>query len=136
MSVEIAKSLFRKLGTEGVPLSPECFRSIKASYFRIALEAVEQYYYDATVNGLSFDRHAEEGSVDLFAQSVMGAAESYLSSPMETPFIPNWNRVQSAIPDIGQRMQAAVAAPTNLDFSSGPSRGSDQASGRARVSCR
>ena len=37
MSVEIAKSLFRKLATEGVELSPECFRSIKASYFRIAL---------------------------------------------------------------------------------------------------
>ena len=35
MSEEIARSLFRKLATEGITLSPECFRSIKASYFRI-----------------------------------------------------------------------------------------------------
>jgi len=113
MSVEIAKSLFRKLATEGVVLSPECFRSIKASYFRIALESIEQYYYDARINGLSFDRHAEEGSVDLFSQSIVTAGESFLANPMEAPFIPNWNRVQSAIPDFTRQMQAAVAADAN-----------------------
>lgn len=108
MSVEIAKSLFRKLATEGIPLSPECFRSIKASYFRIALDCVEQYYYDAKINGMHFDRHAEEGSVDLFAQSIMKAGESFLANPMAAPFIPNWNRVHSAIPDIGEQMREAV----------------------------
>ena len=110
MSVEIAKSLFRKLATEGIPLSPECFRSIKASYFRIALETIEQYYYDAKINGLNFDRHSEEGSVDLFAQGIMKAGESFLANPMEAPFIPNWNRVHSAIPDFGEQIRAAVAA--------------------------
>ena len=109
MSVEIAKSLFRKLATEGVELSPECFRSIKASYFRIALECTEQYYYDAKINGMEFDRHAEEGSVDLFAQSIMKAGESFLANPMAAPFIPNWNRVHSAIPDISEQMRDAVA---------------------------
>jgi hypothetical protein len=29
---------------------------------------------------------------------------------MELPFIPNWNRVLSAIPNLGEQMQAAVAA--------------------------
>ncbi len=110
MSVEIAKSLFRKLATEGIPLSPECFRSIKASYFRIALESIEQYYYDAKINGLNFDRHMEEGSVDLFAQGIMNAGESFLANPMEAPFIPNWNRVHSAIPDFGEQIRTAVAA--------------------------
>jgi glucosyl-3-phosphoglycerate synthase len=109
MSVEIAKSLFRKLATEGIPLAPQCFRSIKAAYFRIALECVEQYYFDATINGLSFDRHTEEGSVDLFAQSIMTAGESFLANPMEAPFIPNWNRVHSAIPDVGEQLRRAVA---------------------------
>jgi glucosyl-3-phosphoglycerate synthase len=109
MSVEIAKSLFRKLATEGIPLAPQCFRSIKAAYFRIALECVEQYYFDATINGLSFDRHTEEGSVDLFAQSIMTAGESFLAAPMETPFIPNWNRVHSAIPDVREQLRRAVA---------------------------
>ncbi len=108
MSVEIAKSLFRKLATEGVSLSIEDIRSIKATYFRIALDCIEQYYYDAMINGLAFDRHQEEGSVDLFTESVMKAGESFLANPMEAPFIPNWNRVLSAIPDFGEQMRAAV----------------------------
>ena len=110
MSVEIAKSLFRKLATEGVSLSIEDIRSIKATYFRIALDSIEQYYYDAMINGLAFDRHKEEGSVDLFTESVMKAGESFLANPMEATFIPNWNRVLSAIPDFGEQMRAAVAA--------------------------
>ena len=113
MSEEIAKSLFRKLATEGVSLSPEDFRSIKASYFRIALECIEQYFYDAKINGLEFDRHSEEGSVDLFAQSIMQAGESFLANPMETPFIANWNRVHSAIPDFAEQIKSAVAADNN-----------------------
>ncbi len=110
MSVEIAKSLFRKLATEGISLSIEDIRSIKATYFRIALDCIEQYYYDARINGLAFDRHQEEGSIDLFTESVMKAGESFLANPMEAPFIPNWNRVLSAIPDFGEQMRQAVAA--------------------------
>jgi glucosyl-3-phosphoglycerate synthase len=110
MSVEIAKSLYRKLATEGVILSSEDFRSIKAAYYRIALDSTEKYFYDAKINGLEYDRHAEEGSIELFAQSVMSAGEIYLSNPMESPFIPNWNRVHDAFPDICQQMLQAVAA--------------------------
>lgn len=110
MSQEIAKSLFRKLATEGVSLSMESIRTIKASYYRIALDCIEQYYYDAKLNGLDFDRHAEEGSVDIFAQSIMNAGENFLANPMELPFISNWNRVYSAIPDIDDQLLAAVAA--------------------------
>jgi glucosyl-3-phosphoglycerate synthase len=57
---------------------------------------------------MDFDRHAEEGSVDLFAQSIMKAGESFLANPMAAPFIPNWNRVHSAIPDISEQMRDAV----------------------------
>ena len=89
MSVEIAKSLYRKLATEGIPLSIEDIRAVKAAYFRIALDCIEQYYYDARINGLEFDRHAEEGSVDIFTQSIMTAGEVFLDNPMELPFIPN-----------------------------------------------
>ncbi len=110
MSIEIAKSLYRKLATEGVTLSGEDFRSIKAAYYRIALDSTEQYFYDAKINGLQYDRHIEESSIELFAQSVMSAGEMFLSSPMESPFIPNWNRVHDAFPDICQRLLQAVAA--------------------------
>ena len=110
MSVEIAKSLYRKLATEGITLSSEDFRSIKAAYYRIALDSTEQYFYDAKINGLQYDRHIEEGSIELFAQSVMSAGETFLSNPMESPFIPNWNRVHDAFPNICQQLLQAVAA--------------------------
>jgi glucosyl-3-phosphoglycerate synthase len=110
MSIEIAKSLYRKLATEGVTLSAEDFRTIKAAYYRIALDSTEQYFYDARINGLHYDRHREEGSVEVFAQSVMAAGETYLANPMESPFIPNWNRVHDAFPDICQQLLNAVQA--------------------------
>jgi glucosyl-3-phosphoglycerate synthase len=110
MSVEITKSLYRKLATEGVSLSIQEIRTIKASYFRIALECIEQYYYDAMINDLDFDRHGEESAVDIFTQSIMTAGEVFIDNPMELPFIPNWNRVFSAIPDFSTQMLEAVAA--------------------------
>lgn len=108
MSVEIAKSFFRKIATEGFTLSVEDIRSIKACYFRTALDFVEQYYYDAKINGLEYHRHSEEGSIELFAQCIMTAGESFLENPMETPFIPNWNRILSAIPDFSEQLKDAV----------------------------
>jgi glucosyl-3-phosphoglycerate synthase len=110
MSVEIAKSLYRKLATEGVTLSGEDFRSIKAAYYRMALDSTEQYFYDAKINGLGYDRHREECSIEVFAQGIMTAGHTFLSNPMESPFIPNWNRVHDAVPDICQQMLKAVAA--------------------------
>jgi len=110
MSKEIAKSVYRKLATEGVDFSMGFFRTVKACYYRIALDCIEQYYFDAQINDLEFDRHGEEQCVEVFAQSVITAAESFVNNPMEAPFIPNWNRVLSAIPDIGERLVDSVAA--------------------------
>ncbi|MGD8514952.1 MAG: hypothetical protein PVF52_05000 [Granulosicoccaceae bacterium] len=113
MAREIAKSLFRKLATEGIRFSREDFRTIKAAYFRIALDCSEQYYYDAIINGLAYDRHSEECSIELFSQSIMHAGESFLDNPEEAPFIPNWNRIFSAIPDFNAQLLAAVSADNN-----------------------
>ena len=38
----------------------------------------------------------------------MKAGEAFLDNPMETPFIPSWNRVISAKPDILERLHEAV----------------------------
>ena len=110
MSIDIAKALFRKLATKGTVFSPEHFRSIKATYYRIALDFVETYRNDALMNGLQFDIHQEEASVEMFARNIMTAGQVFLENPMETPFIPSWNRVQSALPDIFQRLYDAVEA--------------------------
>lgn len=110
MSADIAKVLFRKLATQGHVLSAETFRTIKATYYRLALDFVDAYYHDAVINGLDFDRHKEERAIETFAQSVMRAGEAFLHNPMETPFIPAWSRVESAIPGFMDRLHSAVEA--------------------------
>ncbi len=108
MSTDISKAMFRKLASAGVVFSMETFRTVKATYFRIALDFIEQYYNDALMNGLKLDRHVEEQAVELFAKSIMWAGERFLDNPMETPFIPSWNRVISAVPDFYYRLYKAV----------------------------
>jgi glucosyl-3-phosphoglycerate synthase len=108
MSIDISKALFRKLATHGKTFNTETFRSIKATYYRIALDFIESYHNDAVMNGLTLDIHAEEKAVELFAQNIMKAGEAFLDKPMETPFIPSWNRVISAKPDILERLYEAV----------------------------
>ncbi len=108
MSTDISKAIFRKLATKGHIFSAGTFRSIKATYFRIALDFIKTYYDDAAINGLILDRHAEEKAVELFSRSIMRAGESFLDNPMETPFIPSWNRIISAKPDFIERLYDAV----------------------------
>ena len=108
MSVDISKALFRKLATQGKTFKSETFRSIKATYFRIALDLIETYHNDAMMNGLKLDIHSEEKAVEMFARNIMKAGQSFLENPMETPFIPSWNRVNSAMPDVFPRLLEAV----------------------------
>lgn len=108
MCTDIAKAIFRKLATQGVIFTQETFRTIKATYYRIALDFIETYYNDAVMNGLTVDRHEEEVAVELFAENIIAAGKSFLENPMETPFIPSWNRVISAVPDILDRLYDAV----------------------------
>lgn len=110
MSIDITKALFRKLATYGVTFNTETFRSIKASYYRIALDFVETYHNDAIMNGLTLDVHAEEKAVEMFAQNIMTAGQRFLDAPMERPFIPSWNRVLSAMPNVYDRLVEAVEA--------------------------
>jgi glucosyl-3-phosphoglycerate synthase len=108
MSSDIAKALYRKLAINGIVFTPEIFRTIKASYYRAALDLVDHYHNDAVLNGLTLDRHREEATVELFAQAIVRAGERFLSNPMETPFMPSWSRVESAVPGIFERMLEAV----------------------------
>ncbi|MFC4260212.1 glycosyl transferase [Marinobacter lacisalsi] len=108
MSMDICKALFRKLATNGEVLSTEEFRTIKATYYRIALDFIETYQADALINGLTIDRHSEEQAVEMFARNVMEAGNYFLDNPMDAPFIPSWSRVVSALPDLMSEMAEAV----------------------------
>ncbi|MCV2402149.1 glycosyl transferase [Marinomonas sp. C2222] len=108
MSIDITKAIFRKLATNGTVLNQETFRTVKATYYRVALDFIETYRNDAEINGLKLDTHSEEQAVELFASNIMKAGNQFLEKPMETPFIPSWKRVTSAFPDVMSQLAEAV----------------------------
>ncbi|AZQ82944.1 glycosyl transferase [Colwellia sp. Arc7-635] len=116
MSIDISKAFIRKLATQGETFTSEKFRTLKATYYRIALDYVETYRNDAMMNGLALDIHNEEKAVEMFAENILTAGNTFLENPMETPFIPSWNRVVSAIPDILSQLKEAVELD-NAEFS-------------------
>ncbi|WP_075520628.1 glycosyl transferase [Candidatus Pelagibacter communis] len=109
MSIDIIKTFIKKLATQGNSFSRETFRSLKATYYRSALDLIDIYRSDAEMNGLKFDSHKEEEAVELFAVNIMKAGEAFYINPMDTPFIPTWSRVKSAIPDFLVRLNEAVS---------------------------
>ena len=108
MSIDIIKTFIKKLATQGNTFSRERFRSLKATYYRSALDLIDIYRSDADMNGLKFDSHTEEKAVELFAMNIMKAGEAFILNPMDTPFIPTWSRVKSAIPDFLGRLEKVV----------------------------
>jgi len=110
MSMDICKAIFRKLAADGTVFTPNVFRTLKATYYRRALDMLDVYSHDAAMNGLAFDRHEEAKSIALFAENIMTAGQVFLDTPHETPFIPNWNLVHAADPALLADFKAAVAA--------------------------
>jgi glucosyl-3-phosphoglycerate synthase len=108
MACDIAKSLFRTLAAEGLVFTADHFRSLEVRYVRMAEDTISRYYADAMLNGLKFDRHAEEMAVAAFAKALRRAAEEFIADPTGLPLIPNWNRVLAAIPEFFELLQDAV----------------------------
>ena len=108
MSIDIIVSIFRKLAADGHLITEEGLRSVKATYLRTAMDMVEMYKHDAVINGLSYNVHLEEKTVELFASNIIEAGHDFLNHPTDAPFVPRWNRVKYAIPDILEQLEEAV----------------------------
>lgn len=110
MTVDICKSVFRTLASEGCVFSEPFFKSLAVTFLHNAEDTLVKYEADATINGLSFDRHEEAKAVEAFARGIAMAAGAFLENPLGTPLIPNWNRVLAAIPGIAAMLVEAVDA--------------------------
>jgi glucosyl-3-phosphoglycerate synthase len=108
MCVDICKSVFRTLASEGIVFSEGFFKTLVASYVRTAQDMLKRYEDDAAVNGLFFDRHEESLAVDTFTKGIRRAAEIITDDPLGVPLIASWDRVTSAIPDILGKIREAV----------------------------
>ena len=108
MCVDISKSIFRTLSSEGIVFSGGFFKTLVATYVRTAQDMLKRYEDDAAINGLFFDRHEESLAVDTFTNAIKKAAEIISDDPLGVPLIASWDRVTSAIPDILAKINKAV----------------------------
>jgi len=105
---DIAASLIRNLASYGVEFDAGFLNTIIAAYVRTAQDAIARYSDDAALNGLRFDRHAEEVAVETFSGALRAAGLDFVRDPMGAPQIPNWSRVVSALPAFLDELQSAV----------------------------
>lgn len=108
MCVDISKSIFRTLVSEGIVFSEGFFKTLVATYVRTAQDLLKRYEDDAAINGLLFDRHEESLAVETFTNGIKKASGIIMKDPLGVPLIASWDRVTSAIPDILNRIYEAV----------------------------
>ncbi|MGE5892639.1 MAG: glycosyl transferase [bacterium] len=108
MCVDICKSIFRTLASEGIVFSDGFFKTLVATYVRTAQDMLKRYEDDAAINGLFFDRHEESLAVDTFTNAIRKAAEIITEDPLGVPLISSWDRVTSAIPGILGQIREAI----------------------------
>ncbi len=108
MAGDILTSIFRTLASRGTVLDSGHFVTLRSAYLRAAQDSIRQYHADALMNGLEFDRHAEEIAVEGFAQQVTTAGETFQADPSGGEAIANWARVLAALPDFPQRLRDAA----------------------------
>ena len=108
MAVDICKSYFRLMAAEGIKLDTGLFDTLLSAYMRQAEDTLRFYAADAAINGLHYPRHDEESAVTTFVRSIRLAGRAFLEDPLWSPLIPNWNRVQSALPNFFEEFNEVV----------------------------
>lgn len=110
MAIDIARSLFRTLRAEGIPLDARTFRAIGIAYRDVAHEFITRYEIEAQLNGLSYDRGEEQQAVEVFAEALDTAARNALKDPRGSPWIPSWRHVVAKVPRAFDLFYDAVEA--------------------------
>ena len=114
MSIDITKTLIRKLAAQGDTFTYNTLRTIKATYYRTALDLLEIYHNDAKINGLELNINEEEIAIELFSNNIIIAGQEFLDNPNQNPLITNWNRVETAMPDMRNRFLDIVESDSKI----------------------
>lgn len=108
MAADVSKCIFRTMAAEGIKLDAGLFSTLMSTYMRKGEDTCRYYAADAAINGLVYERHEEEMALATFVRSIRSAADAFLQDPLGAPLIPNWNRVQSALPNFLDDLREAV----------------------------
>ena len=114
MSIDITKTLIRKLAAQGDTFTHNTLRTLKATYYRTALDLLEIYHNDAKINGLELNINEEEIAIELFSNNIIIAGQEFLDNPNQNPLITNWNRVETAMPEIKTRFLDIVESDSKI----------------------
>ncbi|HEB37040.1 MAG TPA: glucosyl-3-phosphoglycerate synthase [Thermoplasmatales archaeon] len=114
MSGDIFKAMLRHL-TEGVHIdvTPSTLQSLQVIYRRIARDYIKKYFSLARFNGLKYNRHKEETTVEQFSEVIITAGKQYVKRPIGNQ-IPSWLRAMSAVPGIRDLLLGAVERDLEL----------------------
>jgi len=99
MAIDIASNIMENLAAEGITLSIDTLKTIQRHYLKICEDIISNYYSDAMINGLQFDRHREESIAETFFCALDYSTDHYFMSAQTRKMLPNWNRITSAYPD-------------------------------------
>lgn len=114
MATDISKSFFQRMAAEGIKLDSGLFDTLLSAFSRQAEDTLRFYAAEAAINGLKYPRHEEETAVNTFVKSIRMAAESFQKDPLWSPLIPNWNRIESALPSFLDELSEAVRLDNEL----------------------
>ena len=88
MARDVVKHLLRTLAAAGVSLAPGLLMSLQAAYQREAEDSVADSHAVSAINGLAFDRHAEERVVQVFTGRCAPPSTSSWPTPSARPSFP------------------------------------------------
>jgi len=108
MCRDILQSILRTLmEIEQVIITPDHIRALRVKFRREAQNLTRQYFVDARFNGLDYDRHQEEVTVEQFEQLIVQAGEQYLADPAGAQ-IQDWTRALAVMPTLREELQEAT----------------------------
>jgi glucosyl-3-phosphoglycerate synthase len=110
MAKDILANIFRTLASRGMVFSKGHFITIQTAYLRLAQDAIRQYHADSLMNGLEYDRHVEEQTVEGFAELITETGDAVHEDPSGRPTLPTWTRVVTAMPDFPRRLREIADA--------------------------
>ncbi len=110
MCSEILSSILRGLMEhQAETLTNSELATLEVLYKRVGQDRVKQFGLDSAVNGLPYDRHQEELSVQRFSKILRPSTINFLESPV-TQQLPSWSRVLSCEQNLQRDLAEAGSA--------------------------
>jgi glucosyl-3-phosphoglycerate synthase len=113
MCCDILRSILRTLTeTERVVITRDHIHTLRVKFRREAQDFTRQYFVDARFNGLQYDRHQEEVTIEVFEKVIASAGEQFFLDPSGAQ-IPDWTRALAVTSDLREKLRDAAIADSH-----------------------